>query len=92
MNVMTFYMTGKIGETVGLNNELPSITTTESITIAILIEGTENHLIQNLLQHSAVLNFSLNPTSPFTLRNATQAASKWREIVLDVRSLPEFFH
>ena len=80
----------KIGETVVLNNELPSITTTESLTIAILIEGTENHLIQNLLQHSAVLNFSFNPTSPFTLRNATQAASKWREIVLDVRSLPEF--
>ena len=49
----------KIGETVVLNNELPSITTTESLTIAILIEGTENHLIQNLLQHSAVLTRSI---------------------------------
>lgn len=70
--------------------ELTPLTTNESFTIAVLIEGNDNHLINKLLQHSAILNFSLRPTSPFTLRNAVQAAAHWREIVLDVRSMTEF--
>jgi hypothetical protein len=78
--------------TVNLSEEdAPStISTTRKHPIAIVISGSKYKSLRPLINLTVPLNFALEPTSPFALRNAVEAARNWHEILLDIRFAEQF--
>lgn len=68
----------------------PIITTTNTQKVALVITGTHYKNLRPLIHLETPLNFAIEPTSPFGLRNAVEGARHWHEIVLDIRKATTF--
>lgn len=76
--------------TISTLSTISTVDTTRKHPIAIVISGSKYKSLRPLINLSVPLNFALEPTSPFALRNAVEAARNWHEILLDIRFAEQF--
>ena len=81
-------LTPTTNDTNGFTN--PTVDTTRKHPIAIVISGSKYKNLRPLINLTTPLNFALEPTSPFGLRNAVEAARNWHEVLLDIRFASQF--
>ena len=67
-----------------------TVDTTRKYPVAIVISGSKYKNLRPLINLTTPLNFALEPTSPFGLRNAVEAARNWHEVLLDIRFASQF--
>ena len=58
--------------------------------VVLIITGTKYKDVTPLMDLDIPLNVALEPTSPFSLKNAVTAANHWHEVILDTRNASEF--
>jgi len=77
-------------KTTTIDKRQPVTPSTNTQKVALIITGTHYKNLRPLIHLETPLNFAIEPTSPFGLRNAVEGARHWHEIVLDIRKATTF--